>query len=139
MRTCNKEHMTLLVTELESGNREQVCGTLRVDDAFCCLGVACEISGVGEWKDEGYQGKHFYSTPNGENCNVLPVDVMDWLGIDRGNPDEWQANQLYLLDEHGGYEETGSDMNDNGYTFAEIAVRIRNTYLGDEDGTNAEV
>ena len=27
---------------------------MRTDDTFCCLGVACDLSGLGEWEDSRY-------------------------------------------------------------------------------------
>ena len=34
---------------LESGEYKQGRGRLRDDNGFCCLGVACDLSGLGEW------------------------------------------------------------------------------------------
>ena len=45
-------HREQWIEALRSGKYEQAKGILRdVDDnnKFCCLGVACEISGLGEW------------------------------------------------------------------------------------------
>ena len=145
MRTCNKENMMKLVTELESGTREQVANMLRTEQGFCCLGVACDLSGVGEWDDQGPSGLYFYTTPSGANGQVLPVEVMNWLGIDTDDNDNEThlslLSQLILDPDEDAVEgdtETGSNMNDNGFIFEEIAARIRQTYgLGDSDGTDS--
>ena len=39
---------------LRSGKYEQTQGTLRDGDAFCCLGVLCDLTGRGKWIDAGY-------------------------------------------------------------------------------------
>jgi len=119
MRNCNRERMTKLVEALESGEFEQARGQLRIDDKFCCLGVACEISGIGTWVD-GY-----YQTANDYSFSVMPVDVVDYYGLDLGKDD-------MPLD--GG--SVASALNDKGYSFTKISRRIRETYL-EEDDDNA--
>ena len=37
------------LTALESGEYKQTRDLLRDDNGFCCLGVACDLSGLGEW------------------------------------------------------------------------------------------
>jgi len=37
------------VSALRSGAYQQGHGTLRRGDAFCCIGVLCDVSGLGEW------------------------------------------------------------------------------------------
>jgi len=37
------------VDALRSGKYAQTTGTLRDQHGFCCLGVACDVSGKGEW------------------------------------------------------------------------------------------
>jgi hypothetical protein len=140
MRNCNRENMQQLVDALESDEFEQTNSTLRRDDKFCCLGVACQISGVGVWaSSQGYSGVYFYVTLSGATGQVLPVDVMNWLGVGTDDAeDNFLASQLILDAEAEGDTETGSNMNDNGYSFYEIAARIRQTYgLGDSDGTDS--
>ena len=53
--TEKREHRRELAAALRSGKYRQTRGRLRDSKGFCCLGVACEISGVGKWNgDEGY-------------------------------------------------------------------------------------
>lgn len=37
------------IKALRSGRYEQGISRLRTDDSYCCLGVACDISGLGKW------------------------------------------------------------------------------------------
>jgi len=63
------------VKALRSGKYEQARGALRVEDAFCCLGVACDISGLGKWEEyrlyQQYLGQQIF----------LPHAVKEWLGL----------------------------------------------------------
>ena len=43
------------IEELESGEYEQCRATLRNSLGFCCLGVLCDISGLGTWEDSVYK------------------------------------------------------------------------------------
>ena len=76
---------------------------------YCCLGVACEISGLGKWDRVSYVTKHH------AHGSVLPGDVRDWLG---------------LMDKSGSFRDVDGrhksliDLNDNGSSFAEIAETI---------------
>ena len=109
-----KAHRTSLAEALRSGRFEQGVGWLRAKDRFCCLGVACELSGLGEWlKDE--DGNYAFGDGQGRNSgDVLPDFVREYYG---------------LADERGAYWGTtllsggGSllNMNDTGKSFVQIA------------------
>jgi len=81
------KHRKQWVDALRSGQYTQNKHKLRTNDAYCCLGVACEISQLGIWTistDTNYKSadKHFtYNTKNDELASVLPVEVMNWLGV----------------------------------------------------------
>jgi hypothetical protein len=47
------ERIDKWVEALESGRYKQGTGRLRDRDCYCCLGVLCDISGVGEWNSTG--------------------------------------------------------------------------------------
>lgn len=47
------EHTQKWLDALRSGKYEQGRGGLRVNNTFCCLGVLCDVSGIGEWMDRG--------------------------------------------------------------------------------------
>lgn len=73
-----KEHRKQLVAALRSGNYQQTTKVLKDENGFCCLGVACDISGLGEWT-----ASNRYKTPTKTEVCVLPPIVADWLGIDQ--------------------------------------------------------
>lgn len=56
-----QEFKTKWLEALRSGKYEQAHRFLRVGNAFCCLGVACEISGRGHWVE--VQDAGIYSQP----------------------------------------------------------------------------
>lgn len=94
------------VSALRSGNYQQGTEALRNGDEYCCLGVACDISGLGKWANSEYivvQGRETYS-----HFTHLPSSVKEWLG---------------LLSANGAYRSDFSLImrNDDGDTFLEIA------------------
>lgn len=92
-----------LVAALRSGKYQQAKWKLRNGNAFCCLGVACDISRLGEWDKKGdYHISTRYSN------SVLPDDVQAWFGF-KTNTGTF-SNDTCL-----------TEMNDNGKSFAEIA------------------
>jgi hypothetical protein len=129
---CNRENMTKLVEALESGTYEQGHNYLLTEDMgrrkYCCLGVACEISGLGQWRN--YGGKCSYSAGNDYSQMHLVQPVKDWLGVD---------NRSIALSGHAGHPFgvcTAADLNDSFedneiYDFRAIAARIREVYLTD--------
>lgn len=81
---ANKKNIKKWVTALRSGEYCQGRRSLRFQDKFCCLGVACELalkSGVdlevihvcGIWNYD-------------EQTGHLPKKVQNWLGIQEKNP-----------------------------------------------------
>ena len=54
--TPNKANIKLWVDALRSGKYQQARGALKTGDAYCCLGVACDISGLGTWDRTWYLG-----------------------------------------------------------------------------------
>jgi hypothetical protein len=98
---ANREHMQQWVDALRSGKYTQGRSALRNrDDEYCCLGVACDVSGTGKWRPTGEiydaEGKAtdwYYtygpdddSRLRGTSAALLPEDVMDWLGVGMDNP-----------------------------------------------------
>lgn len=79
----NQEIALRWAEALESGDYAQGYGALRVnryDDGsfepvgvgYCCLGVLCDVSGLGEWnEDNAYLGFESF----------LPPEVATWAGI----------------------------------------------------------
>jgi len=74
------EHRKQWVAALRSAEYKQGKDRLRMGDKFCCLGVACDISGLGKW----VKGM-IYKSSMGYAKSSLPGDVADWLGINRGD------------------------------------------------------
>lgn len=79
---------------------------------FCCLGVLCDLHSkeIGEKWEEGKPFSLRNSSYLGHD-DYLPVVVMAWAGLGETDP---------------GFNDSESvaNMNDNGYTFAEIADEI---------------
>ena len=62
---------------LRSGEYEQATGELRDAVGFCCLGVACDISGVGKW-----EGPNYYPRRGMSRRHFPPYHVATLFGID---------------------------------------------------------
>ena len=96
--------------ELRSGKYEQGTMELRSGNAYCCLGVACELYrlsyGKGKWK-ENDSGSFLFSIGGERTGGLLPVRVKDALG---------------LTDINGHFDGGNlARINDRGATFEEIA------------------
>lgn len=94
---------TKWLEDLRSGSIKQAIGALRVGDAFCCLGVLCDIHASetsNEWDFEAYV----------KNIGILPNQVMKWAGLNSVDPIVCGAGL--------------SAWNDAGCTFEEIASAI---------------
>lgn len=64
------------VAALRSGRYEQGRGQLLLDGKFCCLGVLCDISGLGRWQDGHYM------VGDGKYNTLPPVAVTDWAELE---------------------------------------------------------
>ena len=114
-----KEHRRLWVEALRSGEYNQgqnaLCekdieGTLK----YCCLGVACKISGLGEFvpvPNLPHPPSVFTFVTKDEQpqYSVLPKLVKEWLGL-CAYDGSYQDNNTSLI-----------DLNDEGASFNEIA------------------
>lgn len=71
---------------LRSGEYAQAEGVLRdSNDAFCCLGVACDVYAKevgGEWREGGFFRAGSGETLNDTSKYALPGRVREWLGLD---------------------------------------------------------
>ena len=105
------------VDALRSGKYKQTTRWLRDDDAFCCLGVACELfrqtHGDGEWVTMPDATARVFVLDNVHITKILPSRVRTALGL-RGNDGEYgassQAKRVSL-----------ALNNDRGMSFSEIA------------------
>ena len=108
-REANQE---LWLEALRSGKYKQATGALRHltkdEEKFCCLGVACEISGLDDWIDDCYLGEDSH----------LPFEVVSWLGM--------ISCDGSILDENNAVEKSSLvQLNDEaGYNFDQIAEFI---------------
>jgi hypothetical protein len=120
----NKEHFREWVAALRSGKYEQGGLALgRVDNTFCCLGVACEVAGVP--RAPGGKGKDCATYYYGEegNSGSLPLEAQKWLGIHTNNPfvrHLGRERQLFILNDRV------------GLSFSQIADCIEQTYLPED-------
>jgi hypothetical protein len=85
-------HRRKWIKALRSGKYEQTTGRLRLNESneFCCLGVACDISGLGKWDNAGrYTVDHKNRLPGYDmayrSYGDLPTAVVEWLGLNDAN------------------------------------------------------
>lgn len=110
-----KQRADELVAALRSGKYKQGTGKLRnpTDNSFCCLGVACDISGLSNWVADNVNDDdkpRFYLGAQTQ----LPPSVKDYF--------DFHSNE-------GAYSDSVSAddyrsliaMNDSGVPFAKIA------------------
>lgn len=100
----NHEIKAKWVAALRSGEYKQGRGSLRERDAYCCLGVLCDIHARETGCRWGDRNEYL-------DCSgILPVLVRDWAGLRLRDPEV----DRYCL----------SAQNDNGASFPEIADLI---------------
>ena len=96
------------VSALRSGDYQQTQNYLHKEDGFCCLGVLCDLYG----KEHNVEWK---LADSGNNCEFQdhpafpPFSVVEWADTGSSNP--YICSRSLTLGE----------LNDNGYTFNEIA------------------
>lgn len=134
----NKENVAKLVAALRSGEYEQGRNSLRTrGDSYCCLGVACDISGLGKWEKresalsfDFTDWEYVIRDSNGEkvasDSSTLPAPVAQWLGMAVDGefylPDaqiRWDTQEANT-DRHNLLVELTS-LNDEGMPFEQIA------------------
>ena len=99
------------IAALRSGKYLQVQDSLKDDVGYCCLGVACEISGLGDWAENKIYrvGLRFSSID-------LPGAVVEYYGL-ASQEGSWGLDET---------EDSLIERNDRGATFEEIANIIEN-------------
>ncbi|MNK27631.1 hypothetical protein D3C87_459930 [compost metagenome] len=132
------------IEKLESGEFLQITSVLRgvkngipYGIGYCCLGVACEISGLGKWGTEIPSGKIFQhlfvlngEVPSPSNAyESLPPSqvIQDWFGMPEDVGFEIILNRSrFRTDDREKYHiKRLPGLNDAGVTFAEIAKVLR--------------
>lgn len=122
----NKENMRAWIAALRSGEYRQGKYALAAREPdgttrYCCLGVACEISGVVEPDNPADHLVHY----NG-NATTLPPKVQDWLGVDYGDVEVIGSSFWYDTQDLVKV----SILNDNReFSFDQIADALERTYL----------
>jgi hypothetical protein len=123
----------LWIKALKSGKYEQATSQLRDGDAFCCLGVLCDLHSKSKkksfWKeDESGVMSYFLGKNDGTESELLPYKVAKWAGIECS---EDSSTAVLVPSEDENIELRGSsktslaDLNDRGSTFKEIAAVIQ--------------
>lgn len=105
--TLTSEHIRRIrewADALTFGKYRQTSNYLRIDDSYCCLGVACDISGVGEWDVD-----NFYVTRKGRLEGMLVehknYDVKNYYGMDLNDISKYMGARpgLAELNDDGAY------------------------------------
>jgi hypothetical protein len=115
MAMLNEQLVRKLIDALESGRYRQRIGSLRCEDTFCVLGVACDLVKEqvhGEW--QGVDSEYFILAHEVHGHDDYPPDrVIRLYGFDTGE-------SIARLDGRtiGG---SLSSLNDDGSTFSELA------------------
>lgn len=87
------QHRARWLAALRSGQYRQGENLLRqsdwleeLPDAWCCLGVACDVSGLGHWAPQGPSPRGYaYVVDDDDHSQTdLPHAVREWLGLDDG-------------------------------------------------------
>lgn len=101
-----KEIADKWVAALRSGDYKQGEGTLRFtndgtkETSFCCLGVLCDISGLGKFEEQFTGYSHYAVTlPDGavySSSGDLPKPVIKWAGMKSSDGQIDEKNPLYF-------------------------------------------
>lgn len=117
----DQEFLKKWVAALRSGTYKQTKGYLRVNDAMCCLGVACDLIDPDGW--ESTIGKGIPWTTEHASWlerTVIPAEIAERLGFSQSlSPGEIDAS----------YQSYYAEKNDDGWTFDEIADELERVFL----------
>lgn len=105
---------------LESGQYEQGKSSLKTTRGYCCLGVLCEISGLGAW--DAWDGGSYVLPTGSRATSSLPIGVMEWAGM-------WSPHGAFSTqvdtDDFGGNGALTGKNDILGWDFKRIAAFIR--------------
>lgn len=131
------------IEALESGKYKQARSRLKDIhvEAFCCLGVACDLSGMGRWGDDAA----FIANGGYREALCLPISIRDVIGLDSDTgrfeiaslPDDLRTKVIEIYDGDPPKEGELTALNDRGASFHFIAkvIRARPKGLFREDAT----
>jgi hypothetical protein len=105
-----KKNRAALVAALRSGEHAQIRDRLSDGVGFCCLGLACLISGLGRYlRHEDSFG--FFIDKGLAGVTYLPEEVSDYFGF---------SNHCGTFKRNGELTNLAS-LNDDGFTFEQLA------------------
>lgn len=113
---------------LRSGKYQQTHARLKKPDGYCCLGVLCDISGVGSWVPRDTCFEYEVGAHGGATAD-LPHEVCTFAGLDRLVPvvriPEYHALMKVIPERYREFASKGgvdlASLNDAGVSFADIA------------------
>lgn len=117
------EYAKKWVEALKSGEYKQIRDFLHTKEGYCCLGVACEIfkDVCNLNKEENSYGIWSY---NGNDC-FLPKEVVNLLELNNEEGRFRESLKMKRSNNHRYYTVYSlSEMNDDGFSFNEIAKFI---------------
>lgn len=129
--TPNRENIRKWVKALRSGEYKQTQKRLATVDrdgnvSYCCLGVACEVYGKTERREQELNQHSRRVVFDGSDA-VLPESVQQWLGLTEGHPGVL-SDRTYSDGEL--VPEGLAVLNDDrGWDFDQIADAIERTWL----------
>lgn len=112
------------IEALRSGKYEQGIGRLKdYDGKYCCLGVLCDLSGLGTWMENSFSDPAFYITGKfSSESYTLPDEVVEWAGLDSHDP---EVAGLTLSKHNDGDGTHGDEEGERGNkSFSQIADLI---------------
>lgn len=81
-----------LIDALRSGKYQHFTGALRCGDCFCALGVLCDISNLGNWR----QGRYVVNDTVRSTSCIPPDPVLKWADLPYEEMDRiWEKNDRY--------------------------------------------
>jgi hypothetical protein len=137
MSAVDKKRLETWCAALESGQYPQGQGALRpppkppLDDAYCCLGVACELFKTelgAEWDSHANLGEALKWLFDG-SAGFMPLELGRLIFPRDGWTDPPVELDPVLARKYSCRRTTCSILNDQGESFATIARLLRATYL----------
>lgn len=110
----DKQWKAKWIEALRSGKYNQAREILYNGEGYCCLGILCDISGLGKWTEDR---EYINTFGDDSSLTTLPEFVFTAMGFYESNPIPLQGMNLDIRKGDGSLAE----LNDNGFTFSQIA------------------